>query len=172
MARRAATDCSGNTAGSRTRVPQIRSPLCLLRMAWLLLVGDACGSTRLAQKVEADCAHSVNPGNAAGALTHLKRIWFPLPRGSKGSTACPADQRKHAHCPSMERARRLPVLERIPAGSLALEYKCDRCRPHLPPAIGNINAATDARGRSEHDSAPPTVHAEQATRPQKNKSDR
>ena len=57
-----------------------------------------------------------------------------------------------------------------PAPGDATEYKSDRRRPHLPPATDNLNrdepaVGHDACGRSEHDSAPPTVRAEQATRP-------
>ena len=60
-----------------------------------------------------------------------------------------------------------------PAPGGATEYKSDRRRPHLPPATDNLNRdepatghdADDACGRSEHDFFPPTVLAEQATRP-------
>ena len=64
-----------------------------------------------------------------------------------------------------------------PAPGDATEYKSDRRRPHLPPATDNTNSdepatghdAGDACGRSEHDSSPPTVLAEQATRPDADK---
>ena len=56
-----------------------------------------------------------------------------------------------------------------PGWDLGTEYKSDRYRPHLPPAIDNTNsdepatghAAADACGWSEHDSTPPTVNAKQ-----------